>query len=104
MTQSHTKTPWRVRDSGRSWIDITQEMSKFEIAHIKALTHNRKEYEANAAFIVKAVNCHDELMDALENAIDMLRFHCQPSNAMAGEYMDALNQADAALAAAKGDA
>jgi hypothetical protein len=51
----HTKTPWRL--VGRATI-------RDEDGWIA--TVERRNRDANAAFIVRAVNCHAELVEALE--------------------------------------
>ncbi len=59
----HTKTPWTV--SRDNWIHGHLETEV--IAAYKYLSHD------DADFIVKAVNNHDKLVDALKHANEMLK-------------------------------
>lgn len=75
MTAQHTPTPWEIIERNEYLIIIDGVQSKrnqkirlavcdLPACHIAA--------EANAAFIVKAVNCHDELVLALDIAQEFL--------------------------------
>lgn len=44
-----------------------------------------------------------DLLSALENALDLLRFHCQVNPDMNGEYMDCLAQCDNVIQKVKGN-
>ena len=57
--------------NGRRIVDKTGR----EIAECNDYDFIDREREANAAFIVKAVNCHDELVEALENLQKQLKEH-----------------------------
>jgi hypothetical protein len=67
----HTKTPWAIhrydRPSGGIAISgpDTDKINAF-VATAFADLRSIEEAEANAAFIVRAVNCHAELVEALE--------------------------------------
>ena len=75
MTQ-HTLTPWlgigAAEYAGSSWIEIT-------IPRDNTHSTDRRDYqevtakEGDAAFIVKAVNCHYELVEAVKFAFDNLQ-------------------------------
>ena len=70
-TQEHTPTPWTVwklaPDSDELERSIvTTQSGDIEVTGIVNL-------DADAAFIVKAANCHDDLVRALE---DLLRVDC----------------------------
>ena len=90
----HTSTPWRnacfqVYGSGNS-----------RIAHtgMGQLPPSRStESEANAAFIVRAVNSYDALVTALEDAIAAIRPSAGPE-----EKLNAERAGQAALVLAKG--
>lgn len=58
----HTPTPWVNNGEG---IIVCNDGDVFTMS---TTLLDDKEREANAAFIVKAVNCHDELVEALEIA------------------------------------
>lgn len=65
MESKHTKTPWTRRDFeidgayGTNWI----------ICDCMGATDNDDENLANAAYIVKCVNAHDQLIDAYDKMI-----------------------------------
>jgi hypothetical protein len=70
---THTPTPW----SSYSTSDGTNRRHQIvsigkTIAHIYCTKGNEDEDVANAAFIVKACNAHDELVAALEHARDKM--------------------------------
>ncbi|MFA5897667.1 MAG: hypothetical protein WC829_01010 [Hyphomicrobium sp.] len=73
----HTPTPWMV--TGKQTI---RAGAKFSAAIGKT---NWRNGEANAAFIVRAVNSHAMLLEAMERAADML-----PANAACGVLRAAL--------------
>ena len=103
MTQKHTPTPWHQYASGTMihgadgyYIGVTQS----------------KTPEADAAFIVRAVNSHDALVKSLEENTRQLERLFQVSKEMLPEDMGmcedaplkiAINKAKAALALAKGE-
>lgn len=60
---SHTPTPWHVEDQ-----DIMS--GEIEIALVSAYNTNRK---ANAAYIVKCVNAHEELVRLVRKADNYIR-------------------------------
>lgn len=72
MSAQHTPTPWRVYDAGdenypgidAGWRSVVMFGNADEECGVRGDT--REEAEANARFIVHAVNCHDELLAALE--------------------------------------
>lgn len=58
--------PWTASpiDIGNDWI-IHADGSGIHIAYLTSHRHYRAQAEDNAAFIVKAVNCHEELVAML---------------------------------------
>ena len=58
-----TKTPWRY-EKGLSGTDCIWDMEGNQIGACKSL--NDMPNEANAALIVRAVNCHDDLVNVLK--------------------------------------
>lgn len=69
----HTPTPWILNNNGDGdhWISTPND----EIVLQQISTENLGDNEldlANAQFIVKAVNNHHSLLNALESAIDLL--------------------------------
>lgn len=71
MTKEHTPTPWIVDTVtyGDIWIVADKESWVPRICHIPDYS------EANAAHIVKCVNMHDELVEALKQAYAVCRAH-----------------------------
>lgn len=78
MSAQHAPTPWTVYDAGSEgypgidagWRSIVMFGSADEECGVRGDTH--AEAEANARFIVRAVNCHDELLTHLIAAVDAL--------------------------------
>ena len=80
----HTELPWEVETHNHvcdeQWntivkgaIDITHNTQPHEIACDKYSSLSQEENEANAAFIVKAVNNHENLLSALKFMISALQ-------------------------------
>lgn len=63
----HTSTPWHAHkpDESNGWWYVDGEDSA--IGDVCTLYHDNA--ESNAAFIVKAVNCHEELLEALRDTV-----------------------------------
>lgn len=104
---NHTPTPWNVRyydEFQNAPLDVLSSEGNC-IANVGRRSVNKttgKVYEpsaeafANAAFIVKAVNCHQELVDAAKAVLDNLR----EGDFISTTRLDALQ---AAIAKAKGE-
>ena len=93
----HTPTPWRVGDAGNTVFGPkTDKPAPQIIADLMGCGENRK---ANAAFIVRAVNSHDMLVNALQKLLD-----CAETEKGMDFYSAHKELARKALAAAKGDA
>ena len=61
--QSHTPTPWAVE----GWLIVKDKGVRYSIADVMTTANlNDSEKEANAAFIVRACNSHDDLVAAAE--------------------------------------
>lgn len=90
----HSPLPWHVAEasSGGFFVDVRGDDSR--LLAIAAKTGIRGEAEANAAFIVRAVNAHDDLVAALTQA----RREYGAFGRLSGE---ALVQMDAAIAKAR---
>jgi hypothetical protein len=115
----HTPTPWR------SSAEVTQEKNprRFEsavttdsgtILNIPVASCafpgllRQEECEANAAFIVRAVNCHDEMADALaasksaiEGLLRILAVDFSTFSPTEGPFWKAVSKCNAALAKAE---
>lgn len=70
-TETHTPTPWDVTDMRiehkRGQILLTSGLK------VVATVPSNKDGEADAAFIVRAVNYHDALVNELKNAARVLK-------------------------------
>lgn len=108
MTQpKHTPTPWHTKDG--SMIYATHPNGKeYQIAETyagwneKGVTH--KTSAPQAAFIVKAVNCHDGLVSLVEEYRDMVHeMYCDEGDKEVPCCMECIEAAKA-LAKAKGEA
>lgn len=66
--QTHTPVPWTARTDGDGfwWIDKDTEEGGESLADMTCM---RSVAGANAEFIVRAVNCHEELVKALEGRV-----------------------------------
>lgn len=67
MNAQHTPTPWHVGDGKAARIIYGQDGYAIADATVYHGRHGGAE-EANAAFIVRAVNAHDDLVAALRKA------------------------------------
>jgi len=97
MTKSkHTPTPWN--QNGRH---IDADKGNYLIASVRTIDDTDM---ANAAFIVKACNAHDMLLNALQKCLEAANAHeCKALHS--GKLHEVVQEyAREALAAAKGDA
>ena len=85
----HTPTPWATfgwKDGSTCGIQGTQPMHRVTSDNVFLVDDDKD--MANAAFIVKAVNCHDELVEALKLAMDYVEEYglvnvlCEDENKM----------------------
>lgn len=100
MPANHTPGPWHVQPIGRQGY-IEADGPKFICdmqADVCSAPADVAEMEANAAFIVKACNCHEELVGAAEDALQSLKR--LPDRAGAWR-VTCIMQLEAALAKAK---
>ncbi len=95
MTEHHP-LPWSVDGAGR------QAMIRAADLRIVALRHQATadEHQANAAFIVRAVNAHDELVKALTWAMEQIPGYTKRIPKQNEDWCDAYDAAKAALAKA----
>ncbi len=109
MTKSkHTPTPWtldthKYTDDGNKCRTFVIHGKDYAIGRIQgpfAVIGKDAEKEANAAFIVRACNAHDELVRALETAETYFNEYAAETPASA----HTLHHVRAALAKAKGEA
>lgn len=78
-TTPHTPTPWKVQKARSlyattpSWTVETEDGKNTPVSAILK--------ETDAAFIVRAVNCHEELLKALQNCVlDLEREYITPDS------------------------
>lgn len=84
MKTAHTPTPWNLSANGNiNYADRIivhgthingHDIRNPAYANPKQLLAQDDGGEANAAFIVKAVNCHDGLVRALEDALEAVEY------------------------------
>lgn len=92
---NHTPTPWKVED-GRS---IVTPSGDFYIAYDNRETWRGSfvELDENVHYIVRAVNCHAELVDTMKDAIRYMRKYRLNNThykAMRGAFEAAINKAE----------
>ena len=70
--KEHTKTPWEIDFANPEMVYteyVDSDGASTYICDCDSDILPQKEYEANAAFIVRACNCHDSLINACEALI-----------------------------------
>jgi hypothetical protein len=70
MTQKHTPTPWGASHAKRHSLVHNVPLGREYQVRVEVTGES---HEANAAFIVRAVNAHDDLVKALEPFARMAR-------------------------------
>ena len=99
----HTPLPWELHAEGAGYNSVqacqpdSSERGCCPIVESFVLGRTREEAEANAAFIVRAVNNHEALLAALKFCRNVL----MANPIEMSEHM-AIEKADAAIASAKG--
>lgn len=68
MTMNHTPTPWAVTSDSTQWHYIHGTEGAGIIAEVHKRSNVNNEGLANAAFIVKACNAHEDLVAILTEA------------------------------------
>ena len=71
----HTPTPW-MTNGGKSLFAQSKQIALMRASNSGWLNNqpcaSEEEANANAAYIVRAVNCHEELFQALKSVVDYL--------------------------------
>lgn len=104
----HTATPWFVYDEAKtvSAVNSPEDGGDIVCDAPEDATESMKRWDANAAFIVRAVNSHDSLVKALENAESALRYCEQnslsPNDILRPKVEVTIKSITAALSQAKG--
>ncbi len=105
---AHTPTPWAPipqTDGSTMVARVTETDNQMQprsmrlVCHVMARRSSLAEDDANAAFIVRAVNAHDALTESLA---DLFRY-CGDIE-LSSRLEGILNRADAALKLARGEA
>jgi hypothetical protein len=99
MTQAtqHTPTPWHVNKDDPA--AIFNSMGGYVTRIDGNAVQTRAAIEANAAHIVRCVNAHDELVAALNTAVQCMELEARMINPSAAEaWAHPIKQARAALA------
>jgi hypothetical protein len=101
MAQKHTPTPWRLGPFHKKDGSVAIHAKGESVFHMAPFASSEERAEANAAFIVKAVNAHEGLVKALERAITYIELTCdEEAGEEAAEAKHDLDMARAALKAA----
>lgn len=104
MKAEHTPTPWNIAP-GRNAADNTIEIREglySAVAYVAPRPHYADNQEANAAFIIRAVNSHEELLDSL-HYIKELAENATDHTAAIGLILDFLNHDGGAEAIRKAE-
>ena len=76
--EQHTVTPWKVTtdySNANDCLDIWTDESHGSVMIAEVRGHNR-EARANAQYIVKACNAHEELVEILRNMVNDTECRC----------------------------
>lgn len=101
----HTPTPWNAEHNDHYWTIVPESRSENDPYQIGDVCSsypgemNQGLQQANARHIVKCVNMHDELVEALKNII--ARSHNDPLGT--SKVLDMRKIAEKALAKARGE-
>jgi hypothetical protein len=68
----HTPTPWILNNNGGGDIFITDNDDKIIVESMDGETRRLYESEANAQLIIKAVNSHEKIVEALKKVLKMI--------------------------------
>ena len=101
----HASLPWRINDTYSTLVETENR----RIIASTATTSNQSTIKdnANAAFIVRACNCHDELVRALEACLPSIKADAEASHLTDGfrnvrnSHDDVLEFVESALKLAK---
>ena len=77
---SHTPTPWRIYKEPMNPNPRLMAEASTLVAVISQGKAFAKETEANAAYIVKAVNAHEEMVKALKDVLFVLKGQAERGN------------------------
>ncbi len=69
--QKHTPTPWNISQEHYHHFNTIKDKKGNHIANCSGSGHSLEEAQANAFFIVKAVNSHEKLVEALSSILEI---------------------------------
>ena len=69
MKTKHTETPWKVKGNNIDIMAPDVAIGELLVAKVTHDGHDALEVQANAQFIIKAVNNHDALVEALQKLV-----------------------------------
>ena len=96
----HTPTPWTVfNPDNDQHIGDYLEIYHESILIADVLRPGPVDAKANAAFIVKAVNSHEELLESLQSIVDRLEGAEEMERVLSAKW-DAIDEAKTAIAKA----
>jgi hypothetical protein len=89
QTANHARLPWEDNDAGLIYGQVSgdDDPAPFVCDVCDSPLEYTEQEKANAAFIVRACNAHDDLLYALKNALDVMEVQnvgCGGSQALAG--------------------
>ena len=90
MTQTHTAGPWK-QNGATVYYELDSGLTE-KIAHVSGGDFRKP--HPNAAFIVRACNAHDDLLDALKDVECNLR-HCDLDDDTCAKIRAAIAKAEA---------
>ncbi len=96
---THTKTPWRIGRNGADYCVFAGDEKFIADCDRSDDMDGSPEDIANAAFIVRAANSHDALVEALKKTVSVVTGDIMSKSGL----IDALESARAALALAEAD-
>lgn len=104
----HTTTPWDCVEDPRGRLVHVETAANHPIAAGLPICSIPRKRAGDAEFIVRAANCHDELVAALGRCLCILAFEAERAmseqDAVAAmQNADAMTKARAALAKARGE-
>ena len=71
MNGAHTKLPWRVISGNETWVGGVV-ISDSENCHVATATRGKHDAQTNAALIVRAVNCHERLLEQCRRLLNIV--------------------------------
>lgn len=106
MQQNISPLPWSIEEWRGSTFIVTSDPDSDAVARVFGCHKGSEQQKADAAFIVKACNTHDQLKDALQEAKALLEFNginidddADYGNGVAGDIMARIAVALAAAGA-----